>query len=146
MEYQRTQYLNRLIGKMHNGLIKVVTGMRRSGKSYLLFRLFQRYLIESGISPKQIMAIALDDYANKSLLEPDQFYDRVKSWADGSQPHYLLIDEVQLLKEFESVLNGFLHIPNLDVYVTGSNAKFLSKDIITEFRGRGDEVRLQCQS
>ena len=142
MEYQRTQYIQRLVGKMHNGLIKIITGMRRAGKSYLLFTLFRKYLIDHGVMPNQIMTIAMDDYANKSLRNPDQLYDAVKKWATPDQPHYLLIDEVQLLKDFESVLNGFLHIPQLDVYVTGSNAKFLSKDIITEFRGRGDEIRL----
>ena len=143
MEYRRSQYIDRLATKRHNGLIKIVTGMRRAGKSYLLFTLFRKYLTDNGVAPDQIMAIALDDYANKSLRNPEQFYEFVKSWANDDQPRYLLIDEVQLLNEFESVLNGFLHIPNLDVYVTGSNAKFLSKDIITEFRGRGDEIYLQ---
>ncbi len=143
MEYRRSQYIDRLATKRHNGLIKIVTGMRRAGKSYLLFTLFKKYLTDNGVAPDQFLAIALDDYANKSLRNPEQLYEFVKSWANDDQPRYLLIDEVQLLNEFESVLNGFLHIPNLDVYVTGSNAKFLSKDIITEFRGRGDEIYLQ---
>ena len=142
MEYQRKQYIDRLIQKKHNGLIKIVTGMRRAGKSYLLFKLFHQHLTESGILAEQIMTIALDDYENKPLRDPDQFYHQVKTWANDDQERYLFIDEVQLLNDFESVLNGFLHIPNLDVYVTGSNARFLSKDIITEFRGRGDEIRL----
>ena len=142
MEYKRAQYIERLKAKKHNGLIKIITGMRRSGKSYLLFKLFKQELIRDGVLPEQIMAIAIDDYANKSLRNPDALYAAVRDWAVGDQDRYLLIDEVQLIEDFESILNGFLHIPNLDIYVTGSNAKFLSKDIITEFRGRGDEIYL----
>lgn len=140
MEIKRDHYLNKLISKKHNGLIKVITGMRRCGKSYLLFTIFKNHLLETGVQEDHIIDMAFDSYENKKYRDPDVLYPYVKGKiADGGM-YYVLLDEVQLLGEFESVLNGFMRMPNVDVYVTGSNAKFLSKDIITEFRGRGDEV------
>ena len=127
---------------MHNGMIKVITGIRRSGKTYLLFNLFYEHLVNSGTKNDHIIRIALDDWANRELRNPDNLYKYVKENIADEKMYYILLDEVQLVESFEEVLNGFLHIPNVDVYVTGSNAKFLSKDIITEFRGRGDQVHL----
>ena len=142
MEANRQQYLDDLIVRMHNGMIKIITGVRRCGKSYLLFTLFKRYLYNSGIDKKHIIEIQLEDRKQKQLRDPDKCADYVESRIKDEDMYYLLLDEVQLMDDFESVLNGFLHIKNLDVYVTGSNSKFLSTDIITEFRGRGDEVRI----
>ncbi len=142
MEIKRDYYLQKLISKKHNGLIKVITGMRRCGKSYLLFSLFKKHLQESGVSEDHIIEIAFDSFENKKLRDPEILYPLVKNKLTGEGMYYILLDEVQLLGEFESVLNGFMRIPNVDVYVTGSNAKFLSKDIITEFRGRGDELHM----
>ena len=142
MEIRRDFYLNKLIKRKNNGLIKVITGIRRCGKSYLLFKLFRDHLIDSGIKDDHIIAIALDDYGNKHLLDPDELYRYVKSLITDNGDHYILLDEIQLVKDFESVVNGFMHIPNADIYVTGSNSKFLSSDVITEFRGRGDEIRV----
>ncbi len=142
MEIKRDYYLQKLIRKKHNGLIKVITGMRRCGKSYLLFSLFKKHLQESGVPEDHIIEIAFDSFENKKLRDPEILYPLVKNQLTGEGMYYILLDEVQLLGEFESVLNGFMRIPNVDVYVTGSNAKFLSKDIITEFRGRGDELHM----
>ena len=142
LEIKRDYYLNKLIAKKHNGLIKVITGMRRCGKSYLLFYIFKKHLLESGVSEDHIIEIAFDSYENKKLRDPEVLYPYVKEKIIDDEKYYILLDEVQLLGEFESVLNGFMRIPNVDVYVTGSNAKFLSKDIITEFRGRGDELHM----
>lgn len=142
MEIKRDLYLQRLINHRHNGLIKVITGMRRCGKSYLLFRLFKNYLSSQNIDEAHIIEIPFDDFANKQYRNPEVFYAYVKERIKDRQPYYLLLDEVQLLGEFEDVLNGFLHIDNVDIYVTGSNAKFLSKDIVTEFRGRGDQIHI----
>lgn len=128
--------------KKHNGLIKVVTGIRRCGKSYLLFSIFKNYLLESGIDENHIIEIAFDSFENKKLRDPNVLYPYIKEKIVDDNMYYILLDEVQLLDEFESVLNGLMHIKNADVYVTGSNAKFLSKDIITEFRGRGDELHI----
>jgi len=139
MVIERDAYLRKLIDRENNGLVKVVTGMRRCGKSVLLFDLFKQHLIQSGVSPDHIIGIKLDDRANKALRDPDACDGFVRSKIREGQ-YYVLLDEVQMMPEFEDVLNGFLHIGNLDVYVTGSNSKFLSTDIITEFRGRGDEV------
>lgn len=127
---------------MHNGMIKVVTGIRRCGKSYLLFKLFYDYLIESGINEDHIIKLALDDRANRKFRDPDVLYTYVKNCIRDKERYYVILDEVQNVLDFEDVLNGFLHIENVDVYVSGSNAKFLSKDVITEFRGRGDEIRV----
>ena len=142
MEIKRDYYLSKLIQHRKNGLVKIVTGVRRCGKSYLLFKLFRDYLIDSGIKDDHIISIALDDYGNKHLLDPDELYRHVKGLITDNSDYYILLDEIQLVKDFESVVNGFMHIPNADVYVTGSNSKFLSSDVVTEFRGRGDEIRV----
>lgn len=142
MEYKREYYLNKLLAKKHNGLIKVITGIRRCGKSYLLFSLFRNHLLESGIKADHIIEIAFDSFENKKYRNPEILYPYIKEQLADNQMYYILLDEVQLLEEFESVLNGLIRIKNVDVYVTGSNAKFLSKDIITEFRGRGDELHM----
>lgn len=139
---KRDIYLNRLIRKKHNGMIKVITGIRRSGKSYLLFELFYQHLLEDGIDENHLIKIALDDRMNKPYRDPDYLCQYVHDYIRDDKMYYLLLDEVQFVDEFEDVLNSFLHIKNIDVYVTGSNAKFLSKDIITEFRGRGDQVHI----
>lgn len=142
MKIKRDYYLNKLIQHKKNGLVKIVTGVRRCGKSYLLFQLFRDHLLESGIKDDHIISIALDDYGNRQLLDPDELYRYVKGRIVDDEDHYILLDEIQLVNNFESVVNGFLHIPNADVYVTGSNSKFLSSDVVTEFRGRGDEIRI----
>jgi len=142
MEVKRDQYLNKLIRRKHNGMIKVVTGLRRCGKSYLLFELFYRSLRESGVPDDHIIKIALDDRANIKYRNPDALYEHLRETIHDTDMYYILLDEVQLVNEFEDVLNSMLHIKNADTFVTGSNAKFLSKDIITEFRGRGDQVHM----
>lgn len=142
MRISRDKYLNDLIVRMHNGLIKVITGLRRSGKSYLLFEIFKSYLIENNISPSHIIEISLDQRKNKKYRDPDTILDFIESSILDDDTYYVFLDEVQMLNDFEEVLNSLLHIKNLDIYVTGSNSKFLSKDIITEFRGRGDEVHI----
>ncbi len=142
MEIKRDYYLNKIIMKQHNGLIKVVTGIRRCGKSYLLFHLYKKYLLENGIDKEHILEIAFDSFENRQFCNPEVLYPYIKSKIIDDRMYYILLDEVQLLGEFESVLNGLIRIENVDVYVTGSNAKFLSKDIITEFRGRGDELHM----
>lgn len=142
MEIKRDIYLNKLIRKEKNGLVKVVTGIRRCGKSYLLFKLFHDYLLEKGIPKDHIIEVALDDRSNKELRDPDKMLDFVKGQVKDNDTYYIILDEVQYLDEFEDVLNSFLHIRNADVYVTGSNSKFLSSDVITQFRGRGDEIHV----
>lgn len=142
MEIKRDLYLNKLILKKHNGLIKVITGIRRCGKSFLLFTLFKNHLLESGVKEDHIIEMAFDTFENKKYRDPEKMYPYVKMQLADDEMYYVLLDEVQLLEDFESVLNGLMRIKNVDVYVTGSNAKFLSKDIITEFRGRGDELRI----
>ncbi|MDY2696143.1 MAG: ATP-binding protein [Eubacteriales bacterium] len=142
MLIKRDLYLQRLINRQNNGMIKVITGLRRAGKTYILFELFYSYLKEQGIDDSHIIKIALDDRRNSKFLNPDYLCDYVYNLVSDDKMYYILLDEVQLVPDFESVLNSFLHTKNLDVYVTGSNAKFLSKDIITEFRGRGDEVKV----
>lgn len=142
MEIKRDIYLDRLIRREKNGLIKIVTGVRRCGKSYLLFNLFHNYLLDKGVKEDHIIEIALDDRSNKELRDPDNMLKYVKKRIVDRDTYYIILDEVQLLSEFEDVLNSFLHIRNADVYVTGSNSKFLSSDVITEFRGRGDEIRI----
>ena len=138
----RNMYLDKLIRRKGNGMIKVITGIRRCGKTYLLFELFHQHLLASGVDKEHIIKIALDDRINKKYRDPDVLCEYVHSEIKDEQMYYVLLDEVQMVEEFEDVLNSFLHIKNADVYVTGSNAKFLSKDIITEFRGRGDQVHL----
>ena len=142
MEIKRDVYLNKLIRKENNGLIKIITGVRRCGKSYLLFNLFHNYLIQKGVDEDHIIEVALDDRSYKDLRDPDNMLKYIKGKIKDKQIHYIILDEIQLLSEFEDVLNSFLHIRNADVYVTGSNSKFLSSDVITEFRGRGDEIRV----
>ena len=142
MEIKRDRYLNLLISKKHNGLIKVITGMRRCGKSYLLFTLFKDYLLSEGIEKSHIIEIAFDAYENKQYRDPDVLYPYLKEQIKDDGMYYVLLDEVQLLGEFEAILNSLTRMKNVDVYVTGSNARFLSKDVITEFRGRGDEVHM----
>lgn len=142
MVIERNKYLQELVSCRHNGLVKIITGMRRCGKSFLLFRLFRRFLEDNGVANDHIVEMAFDNYAFKEFRNPDKFYAYVKGRIIDDQPYYILLDEVQMLDEFEDVLNGLLHIPNADVYVTGSNAKFLSKDIITEFRGRGYQIHV----
>ena len=142
MEIKRDLYLRKLIDRQHNGMIKVVTGMRRCGKSYLVFNIFQNYLKSQGVDSQHIIQVNLENRRNKKLRNPDVLLEYIDSQMTDSQMYYILLDEVQLVDEFEDVLNSYLSIPNADVYVTGSNAKFLSKDVITEFRGRGDEVKI----
>ena len=139
---RRDLYLNKLISKKHNGLIKVITGVRRCGKSFLIFNLFKSHLRAEGADDGHITELAFDSFENKKYREPELCYSYLKERISGEGMHYVLLDEVQLLGDFESVLNGIARMENVDLYVTGSNAKFLSKDIITEFRGRGDEVRM----
>jgi len=127
---------------MHNGMIKVITGIRRSGKSYLVFNIFNDYLKSEGVAEDHIIKIELDDRKNKKYRNPDVILDYIESLITDDKDYYILLDEVQLLDDFEEVLNSLLHISNADIYVTGSNSKFLSKDIITEFRGRGDEIHI----
>lgn len=142
MEIKRDIYLNKLISKKHNGLIKVITGIRRCGKSYLLFNLFRDHLANEHIADDHIMEMAFDSYENKKYRDPDLFLPYLKERISDREMYYVLLDEVQMLDDFESVLNSLARMKNVDVYVTGSNARFLSKDIITEFRGRGDEVHM----
>ena len=142
MEIRRDIYLKKLINRMHNGMIKVVTGIRRSGKSYLLFTIFKDYLLSEGVDEEHIISIELDRLENKKYRNPYVILEQIRSQLIDSKDYYIFLDEVQLLDQFEDVLNSLLHIRNVDVYVTGSNSKFLSKDIITEFRGRGDEVHV----
>lgn len=142
MNIQRDSYLNQLIAGRENGLIKIITGIRRCGKSYLLFKLFHEWLNANGIDDNHIIGVALDDRSNKVLRDPDALLDYVKSRITDKRLHYVLLDEIQIVPEFTDVLNSLLHIRNVDVYVTGSNSHFLSTDVVTEFRGRGDEIRL----
>lgn len=141
-EVSRKEYISRLDEKRENRMVKVITGIRRCGKSYLLFNLFRRHLIEDGIKEDHIIALALDDFMNQQYQSPEALYRYVMERVKDNEMYYVLLDEIQLVDGFEAVLNGFLHRGNLDVYVTGSNSRFLSTDIITEFRGRGDEVRV----
>ena len=143
MEIKRDVYLNRLIQRKHNGLVKVVTGVRRCGKSYLLSVLFKDHLFAEGVTPDHIIEMAFDVRENRKYRNPDVFEAYAKGKIVDDKMHYFLLDEVQLLDDFEAVLNGLIRHRNADVYVTGSNAKFLSKDVITEFRGRGDEIHMR---
>lgn len=134
--------MDELVSLRNNGMIKIITGMRRCGKSYLLFEIFTSYLESNGIASDHIIKVDLEDYRNRAMRNPDNLYAYVESRITDGDMYYILLDEVQMLDQFEDVLNGFLRIRNADIYVTGSNAKFLSKDIITEFRGRGFEVKM----
>ena len=138
----RDKYLRDLINRMNNGMIKVVTGIRRSGKSYLLFKLFYEYLLSQGVLESHIIKIELDQRKNRIYRDPDVILDYIETLIEDDKQYYILLDEVQMLSDFEEVLNSLLHISNVDIYVTGSNSKFLSKDVITEFRGRGDEIHV----
>lgn len=142
MEIKRDIYLNKLIRREKNGLIKIVTGIRRCGKSYLLFNIFHSYLLLKGVTDNHIIEVALDDRKNITLRDPDELLKYIESRITDVETYYIILDEVQLLDEFVDVLNSLLHIKNADVYVTGSNSKFLSSDVVTEFRGRGDEIRI----
>ena len=142
MEIKRDRYLNTLISKEHIGLIKVITGMRRCGKSYLLFTLFKKHLLSEGVAEEHIIEIAFDAFENRKYRDPDVLYPYLKEQIKDDAMYYVLLDEIQLLGEFESILNSLIRMKNVDVYVTESNARFLSKDVITEFRGRGDEVHM----
>ncbi len=143
MIIKRDIYLNKLIAKQGNGLIKVITGIRRCGKSFLLLNLFHTYLRTEGIPEEQIIEIVLDDRRNQRLRDPDAMLAFIDSKIeDPHKQYYVIIDEVQLLDEFVDVLNSLLHMPNVDTYVTGSNSRFLSTDVATEFRGRGDQIRI----
>lgn len=142
MIIKRDKYLDELIGWKHTDLIKIVTGLRRCGKSFLLFNLFHQHLLSSGTDESHIIEIALDDISNEALREPFRMLEYVKSKIKDDNQYYLIIDEVQLLGRFVDVLNSFMHIDNVDIYVTGSNSRFLSKDVATEFRGRGIEIHI----
>ena len=142
MKIPRDLYLQKLISRRHNGMIKIITGMRRCGKSYLLFTIFADFLKSESVPNDHIIKINLEDRHNKALRDPDALLAYIDSHIKDKNMHYILLDEVQMVQEFEDVLNSYLNVENVDVYVTGSNAKFLSKDVITEFRGRGDEVRI----
>lgn len=142
MEIKRDYYLQKLIDRKENHLIKIITGIRRCGKSYLLNHLFKNYLLETGVKKDHIIMVGLDDDDNEALLDVHNLNTYIKSQIKDDDLHYILLDEIQLVEGFESLLNGLLRKENLDVYVTGSNSKFLSSDIITEFRGRGDEIRV----
>lgn len=142
MNIKRDLYLQQLIDRRHNGMIKVVTGVRRCGKSYLVFNLFNNYLKSNGVDDKHIIKVNLENRRNKKLRNPDALLEYIDAQLIDQDMYYILLDEVQLVDEFEDVLNSYLDVPNADVFVTGSNARFLSKDVITEFRGRGDEVKI----
>ncbi len=142
VQIKRDSYLQQLIDGKQNGLIKIVTGIRRCGKSYLLFKLFQQHLLQTGVDIDHIIQIALDDIESADLREPLTLYRYIKARMKDDDVYYVMLDEIQLVPRFEEVLNSLLRIDNADVYVTGSNSKFLSSDIVTEFRGRGDEIRL----
>ena len=142
MDIKRDKYLNDLINRMNNGMIKVVTGIRRCGKSYLIFEIFKNYLLDQGVLESHIITIELDQRRDRKYRDPDIILDYIESCIVDKEQYYILLDEVQMLSEFEEVLNSLLHIKNVDIYVTGSNSKFLSKDVITEFRGRGDEIHI----
>lgn len=142
MIVRRDKYLDELIGWKHTDLIKIVTGIRRCGKSFLLFTLFHQHLLETGTDEDHIIEIALDDISNEELREPFKMLAYVKECVKDKGQYYLIIDEVQLLDRFVDVLNSFMHMSNVDVYVTGSNSRFLSKDVATEFRGRGMEIHI----
>lgn len=142
MVVKRDNLLNKLKIRRNNGMVKIITGMRRCGKSYLLFNLFSEALMAEGVKKDHIIKINLEDRRLKNLRDPDELLHYIDAKIVDQDRYYILLDEVQLVNEFEDVLNSYLHVPNADVFVTGSNAKFLSKDVITEFRGRGDEIRI----
>lgn len=142
MYFERKEYLDKLISAEGNGMIKIITGIRRCGKSFLLFNIFCKHLLERGVSEDHIIQVNLEDRRNKKLRDPDALLEYIDAQMVDKEKYYILLDEVQMVKEFEDVLNSYLHVENAEVYVTGSNARFLSKDVITEFRGRGWEIRI----
>ena len=142
MEINRNRYLNTLLRKRNNGLIKIITGIRRCGKSYLLGTIFKNALIDEGVPENHILHMSLDSFENEKYLNPKEFYTWATEKITDNKTYYFLLDEIQLMDRFESVLNGLNEKTNVEVYVTGSNAKFLSKDIATEFAGRGDEIHM----
>ena len=142
MEIKRDYYLKEVIDRMDNQLIKIITGIRRCGKSYLLNIIFKKYLLENGTDEDHIIQLSLDENKNKKYLNPDILDEYIRSLIKDKNKYYILLDEIQEVKDFESVLIGFMHMSNVEIYVTGSNSKFLSSDIVTEFRGRGDEIRV----
>lgn len=142
MVIRRDIYLQQLVDRKNNGMIKVITGIRRCGKSFLLFTLFKNHLLDNAVKPDHIIEIALDGIESEELRNPRSCFHYIKDRIKDDGMHYLLLDEVQFLPRFEEVLNSLLRIHNIDVYVTGSNSRFLSSDIVTEFRGRGDEIRI----
>jgi len=139
---ERNDYLNKLISRKENGMIKILTGIRRCGKSFMLDPIFKNYLLSIGVKEDHIIKLDLDEIENEKYLDPHELNNYIKKSVVDDDIYYILIDEIQKVQNFEAVLNGFLHQRNLDVYVTGSNSKFLSSDIITEFRGRGDEIKI----
>ena len=139
---KRDFYLNQIIDRKHNGLIKIISGIRRCGKSFLLFELFKQHLLDNGVDEAHIITTALDGYKQEQYQNPDVYYEYITSQIKDEDMYYILLDEVQLMDKFESVLNGLMRIKNLDIYVTGSNSKFLSSDVVTEFRGRGDDIKV----
>jgi len=141
-EIKRDLYLNKLIERKENGSIKVITGIRRCGKSYLLFKLYRDYLIQNGVDESRILAVALDSEEYEALRDHRKLGAYIKERIKDDGIYYVLLDEVQLCDGFEAVLNGLGRNPSLDIYATGSNSRFLSSDILTEFRGRGDEIRV----
>lgn len=142
MKIKRNQYLDKLISSRKNGLIKVITGIRRVGKTYLLFHLFYNYLLESGMKRENIIALELDRLENKQLRSAENLYSHILAKVKSNDEYIILIDEIQLVPDFVEILNSLLHLDNIDVYVTGSNSKFLSSDIVTEFRGRSKEIHI----
>lgn len=142
MKIERKQYLDQLISSQQNGLIKIITGIRRCGKSYLLFNLFYEYLTSKKVPENHIIGVAFDDRSNIKLRDPDYLLKHIKERITDKKLYYILLDEVQMVTDFTDVLNSLLHISNVDIYVTGSNSHFLSTDVVTEFRGRGDEIHL----
>jgi len=142
MKIERNIYLNQLISAKHNGMIKIVTGLRRCGKSYLLTTLFHDYLLSEGVDESHIIEIQLDDLDNENLLAPKELLSNIRNRIEDKEQYYVILDEIQMVDRFTDVLNSLLHNRNLDVYVTGSNSHFLSSDIATEFRGRGQVIHL----
>ena len=140
MIFERKAYLNYLVGCEGNGMIKIITGIRRCGKSFLLFKLYKQNLMERGVTANHIIEVNLEDRRNKKLRDPDALLEYIDSKMVDGEKYYILLDEVQMVCEFDDVLNSYLHVENAEVFVTGSNAKFLSMDVITEFRGRGWEM------
>ncbi len=142
MLIHRDHYLRRLIARRHNGMVKVITGIRRSGKSFLLFEIFKQYLLDQGIASDHILGLQLDRFEDRRYRDPEELMTYLNERIIDDRMYYILLDEVQMLDQFSEVLNSFLYRKNIDLYVTGSNSKFLSTDVLTEFRGRGDEVHI----